>query len=135
MQLEVSNISPLPLREQIVNRIRELVLSGELPEGYRLPSIRVLAREQRVGAVTVQRAYEDLEREQIIYPRQGKGFFVAPIPDSDRKDQAVKRTFQNLRAPLTEARLLGLDNDEILRIVRDTLASGFREPGRTGKEK
>ena len=73
MQLNLSEMSPLPLREQIVRRIREMILSGDLPEHYQLPSIRGLAREQRVGVVTVQRAYEDLEREKMIFPRQGKG--------------------------------------------------------------
>ena len=84
MELRLSDRSTLPLREQIVRRIRELILRGELPEHYPLPSLRGLARKQRVGVVTVQRAYEDLERERMIYSRQGKGFFVAPIGGADR---------------------------------------------------
>jgi len=124
MQLNLSEMSPLPLREQIVRRIRELILSGELPEHFQLPSIRGLAREERVGAVTVQRAYEDLEREKVIYPRQGKGFFVAPLDDAARKDQALARTAAALRRPLAEARQLGLTDREILEIVREDLASG-----------
>jgi GntR family transcriptional regulator len=134
MQLNLSDMSPLPLREQIVRRIRELILSGELPEHYQLPSIRGLAREQRVGAVTVQRAYEDLEREKMIYPRQGKGFYVAPLADQDRKDQAVRRVVETLQRPLSEARLMGLTDDEILGIVRSALASGDADPGAAGKE-
>ena len=58
MLLRLSDISPLPLREQIARRLREMVLSGELPAHFKLPSIRSLAKEQRVGVVTVQRAYE-----------------------------------------------------------------------------
>ncbi|MEN8007340.1 MAG: GntR family transcriptional regulator [Candidatus Krumholzibacteriota bacterium] len=134
MQLKLSDMSPLPLREQIVRRIREMVLSGELPEHFQLPSIRGLAREERVGAVTVQRAYEDLEREKMIYPRQGKGFFVAPIDRSDRKEQATRRVTEALRDPLNEARLMGLTDREILKLVRDSLASDLEEPGSTGKE-
>ena len=89
MQLDLSDMSPLPLREQIVRRIRELILSGELPEHFQLQSIRGLAREQRVGVVTVQRAYEDLERERLIYPRQGNGFLVAPVDRNGRKKEAT----------------------------------------------
>ena len=134
MLLELSDMSPMPLREQIVRRIRELILSGELPEHFKLPSIRGLAREQRVGAVTVQRAYEDLERENMIYPRQGKGFFVAPIDSSARKKQAVRRFTDTLTGPLTEGRLMGLRDSEIIRIVRDVLASDPDTPGSAGKE-
>ena len=43
------------MREQIIRRIREMILSGELPEHHQLPSIRGLARQERVGVVTVQR--------------------------------------------------------------------------------
>ena len=134
MQLNLSEMSPLPLREQIVRRIRELILSGELPEHYQLPSIRGLAREQRVGAVTVQRAYEDLEREKMIYPRQGKGFFVAPIDAQTRRDEAVRRVAAALRRPLAEARQMGLSHAEILDIVNGALAAGADDPGSTGKE-
>jgi len=134
MELKLSDTSPLPLREQIVRRIRELILSGELPEHYQLPSIRGLAREQRVGAVTVQRAYEDLERDRMIYPRQGKGFFVAPLDDAARKDQALRRVAASLRRPLAEARLMGLTDREILDIVRADLAAGRDDPAADGKE-
>lgn len=124
MQLELSDMSPLPLREQIVRRIRELILSGELPEHFQLPSIRGLARQQRVGVVTVQRAYEDLERDKMIFPRQGKGFFVAPLDRSQRRDQAVQRVAAALKNPLAEARQMGLTDREIMKIVRDTLGPG-----------
>jgi DNA-binding transcriptional MocR family regulator len=56
MLIRLSNTSPQPLREQIVRRLRELILRGELPEHTQLPSIRVLAHQLRVGVVTVQRA-------------------------------------------------------------------------------
>ena len=134
MQLNLSEMSPLPLREQIVRRIRELILSGELPEHFQLPSIRGLAREQRVGAVTVQRAYEDLEREKMIYPRQGKGFFVAPLDDTARKEQALRRVAASLRRPLAEARLMGLSDREILDIVRADLGADRDDPAAAGKE-
>ena len=134
MLLELSDMSPLPLREQIVRRIREMILSGELPEHYQLPSIRGLARDQRVGAVTVQRAYEDLERENMIYPRQGKGFFVAPFDRSARKEHATRRFTENLSGPLAEGRLMGLGDKEIIRIVRDILAAGPDPTGPAGKE-
>jgi GntR family transcriptional regulator len=134
MLLRLSEISPLPLREQIVRRIREMVLSGDLVEHFPLPSIRGLAKELRVGIVTVQRAYEDLERENVIYARQGKGYFVAPIDRQDRRDRAARRVEDGLRRPLEEARLLGLSDQEIGKIVRRILAAVSGEPGSVGGE-
>jgi GntR family transcriptional regulator len=134
VQLSLSNMSSLPLRKQIVRRVRELVLSGELPEHYRLPSIRSLARELRVGTVTVQRAYEDLERDGMIYSRQGKGVFVAPIERSDRREQAIRRIADAMKRPLNEARRMGLEDSEILEVVRKTLDSGLESSGTAGKE-
>jgi GntR family transcriptional regulator len=127
MLFSLSNTSPLPLREQIVRRLRELVLRGELPEHAQLPSIRVLAKQLRVGVVTVQRAYEDLEREETIYARQGKGYFVAPIDVDSRRIQAVKRVEQALIAPLREARRMGLSDNEIEGIVRTVLEESEEE--------
>jgi GntR family transcriptional regulator len=121
MYLSLSDVSPLPLREQIVRRIRGLILSGELAPHTQLPSIRGLAKEQRVGIVTVQRAYEDLEREGMIYARQGKGYFVSAIPEASRQSQAVERVRRSLSRPLREARQMGLGEEEIHRIVRSVL--------------
>lgn len=127
MLIRLSNTSPQPLREQIVRRLRELILSGDLPEHTQLPSIRELAKEQRVGVVTVQRAYEDLERENAIYARQGKGYFVAPIDDEARRSQAEQRVKQALTVPLREARKMGLSGQEIERIVRIVLTDTEEE--------
>lgn len=119
----LSDNSPLPLREQLVQQVRELVLSGTLEEHFRLPSIRALAREQGVGVVTVQRVFEDLEREGMIYARQGKGYFVAPIDDERRRDLARGQATSRLERPVAEARGMGLGDEEIVELVRDLLGS------------
>jgi GntR family transcriptional regulator len=117
-------MSPLPLREQIVRRIRELVLSGQLAAHTQLPSIRGLAKEQRVGVITVQRAYEDLERDQIIYARRGKGYFVSSLGDESRRSRATERARQALTRPLHEARQMGLSSTDIERLISRILAEG-----------
>jgi GntR family transcriptional regulator len=120
--IQLSDTSPQPLRHQIVGQVRELILSGTLGEHTRLPSIRSLAREQRVGVVTVQRAFEDLEREGMIYARQGKGYFVAPLAEDVRGRQARELTRRSLEAPLREARAMGLEDEEIAELVQAVLA-------------
>jgi GntR family transcriptional regulator len=120
-------MSPQPLREQIVRQIRELILSGGLQEHAQLPSIRVLAREQRVGVVTVQRAFEDLERDGMIYARQGKGYFVAPMAADARKTQARDLTLRMLELPVREALAMGLQRSEVEDLVRAILKRKGRE--------
>ena len=123
MMLLLSEMSPLPLREQIVRRVRQMILSGELPEHFKLPSIRGLATQHRVSVITVQRAYEELERQEVIYARQGKGFYVAPLDPSDREEKAIERCHEVLTDPVSEARLMGLTDQQILDLVADLLES------------
>lgn len=127
MLTRLSDTSPLPLREQLVQQIRELILSGTLAEHFRLPSIRALAREQGIGVVTVQRAFEDLEREGMVYARQGKGYFVAPIDGDRRKSVAREQTRSRLERPLGEARAMGLADEEIVEMVRGLLDGEGKE--------
>jgi len=121
MNISLSDMSPLPLREQIVRQVRESILSGVLGDHAQLPSIRSLAKEQRVGVVTVQRAFEDLEREGMVYARQGKGYFVAPLADDARREQARELASRLLEAPLREARAMGLETPEIRELVHELL--------------
>jgi GntR family transcriptional regulator len=86
-----------------------------------LPSIRGLAKDQRVGVVTVQRAFEDLERDGMIYGRQGKGYFVAPLAEDARKAQARDLASRLLERPVREATAMGLESSEIEKLVRDLL--------------
>ncbi|MFL1381549.1 GntR family transcriptional regulator, partial [Nocardiopsis protaetiae] len=66
MIIEVNEQSPVPPYEQIRGRIVELVLSGELPPGTRLPSIRQLAGDLAVAPNTVARAFRELEAVGVL---------------------------------------------------------------------
>ncbi len=122
MLFNLSEMSSIPLRDQLVRQVREAILSGQLAEHEQLPSIRGLAKEVRVGVVTVQRAFEDLEREGFIYARQGKGYFVAPISEANRSQLAEDRVRDSLQRPLMEALAMGLTPRQVQAIVQDLLA-------------
>ena len=121
MLLNLSDLSSEPLHRQISSQLRALILAGELEDGASLPSIRGLARDQKVSVITVQRAYEDLERERLIVARRGKGFFVAVIQEEEKKDMAEKRFIEALDSVLESALQEGLSADTLLRIVQDRL--------------
>src|SRR5436190_18100006 len=73
----ISAAEPGALYQQIVDGLKREISEGRLAPGTALPSFRGLAEELLVSVITVKRAYEELERDGIIYRRQGLGTFVA----------------------------------------------------------
>jgi GntR family transcriptional regulator len=114
MLLNLTDLSDEPLQSQISRQIRAKVLAGELAAGDALPSIRALARDARVSVITVQRGYEDLEREGLIHSRRGKGFFVSELR-ADRKKEMARRRLKDQLQPIVRAAFAeGLTSEEIL---------------------
>jgi GntR family transcriptional regulator len=124
MILTLSELSDEPLHAQISRQIRSKILSHDLAGGDALPSIRGLAREQRVSVITVQRAYDDLEREGLLQSRRGKGFWVASIPERRKHTMAEQRFTVALEELVAHAAEDGLSADDMRRILDTLLAKG-----------
>ncbi|MBN2093215.1 GntR family transcriptional regulator [candidate division KSB1 bacterium] len=122
MLLNLTDLSNESLQSQIVRQIRAQIISGELLADTSLPSIRELARTHHVSVITVQRAYETLEYENLIHSRRGKGFFVSELPKDQKKEMALQRLRENLERPLHTALAEGLSANEI-HISVDTILS------------
>ena len=126
MILTLSDLSQEPLHAQISRQIRSRILAHELTDDEPLPSIRTLAREQRVSVITVQRAYEDLEREGLIRSRPGKGFFVMAISE-DRKHAVAEQRFATAITPIVEESLkAGLDEGQLRTVFERVLLNTER---------
>ena len=126
MLLNLTDLSDEPLQSQISRQIRAKILAGELAAGTDLPSIRKLARQHKVSVITVQRAYENLERENLIHSRRGKGFFVSELSEKTKKEKANERLFEKLESPIIGALDEGLSQEEIKIIVEKI----FKKNGR-----
>jgi GntR family transcriptional regulator len=124
MLLNLSDISLEPLHAQISQQIRAKILAGELTEGQALPSIRGLAKEQRVSVITVQRAYEDLDREGLIVSKRGKGFYVSSLTNEKKRKIALDRLREKVQPVLSDALASGLDSQEIQLLITKLLKSG-----------
>ncbi|MBT6961134.1 MAG: GntR family transcriptional regulator [Rhodospirillaceae bacterium] len=109
------------MHEQISRQVRAQILAGQLADGDALPSIRALARQEKVSVITVQRAYDDLLREGLLVSRRGKGFFTAPISQDQKRNTALERLLERLRTVVDEARAEGLDDAQIRRVVDQTM--------------
>lgn len=121
MLLSLSDQSTEPLQAQIVRQIRAKILTEDLKAGADLPSIRKLAREQHVSVITVQRAYEILNREGLIHSRRGKGFFVSEISPRSKKAMAVQKLRESIEHHIRTAEAEGLTQADIGRIVSNIL--------------
>ncbi|HNX51994.1 MAG TPA: GntR family transcriptional regulator, partial [Thermoanaerobaculaceae bacterium] len=89
-----------------------------------LPSIRALAREYRVSVITVQRAYEDLEREGLLHSHPGKGFYVAEHPEQMTRTIATRRFAVAFADLVARSRAEGLDEAELGQAIREVLSGG-----------
>ena len=127
MILNLSELSDEPLHAQITRQIRAKILSKDVAGGDALPSIRRLAKEQRVSVITVQRSYEDLEREGLVQSRRGKGFWVAPIPEGRKQKMAKERFAEALEKLVAHAFAEGLSGAEMRRILDQQLGKGARK--------
>ena len=104
---------PRPIYEQIQAELRRLMLTGALPPGSRLPSVRELAGQLAIN--TIQRAYRELESEGYILSVAGKGSFVAQV---DRlAEQQKKEALNAFRAAAQRLRALGLSAEALASLL------------------
>lgn len=110
---QLSQADPRPMYEQIMEHIKQLVITAQWAAGESLPSIRELAVALKVSVITVKRAYQELEQQGVIVTRQGKGSFVA-----DQVDLASKEKREELHALLKRAaslaKLLSMDKEMLI---------------------
>jgi GntR family transcriptional regulator len=132
----ISAAAPGPLYLQIINSLKREISEGRLPAGSPLPSFRGLAEDLLVSVITVKRAYEELEREGIIYRRQGLGTFVSEAaPDRSRAVKA-SRAEELFREGVREATEAGLGAKAILQLVKTLVREDTDEhPAATGGAK
>lgn len=102
--MKIDPRSHIPIFVQIADGIRAAVAAGLYRPGEALPSLRALAVDTQVNPNTVQRAYDELEREGLVYVQRGRGLFVADQGAASAQQwtrQAVRRAFDGgIRAGL-----------------------------------
>lgn len=123
MDLIISNSSNRPIYEQITTQIKELILTGELQPGQKLPSIRALANGLRISAITTKRAYTDLEAQGFIETVRGKGSFVTGGNVELLREERRRQIEQRLMRLVDDARSADIGDDE-LREMMDLIMEG-----------
>lgn len=113
MHIIVNNSSMVPIYEQIMDQIKAAVIGGELTEGTMLPSVRVLSKELKISALTVKKAYDNLEQEGFTVTVHGKGSFVAAANEERIKEEWQKEVEQDLEQAVAKGRKCGLSDTEL----------------------
>ena len=108
--------SRTPIYEQIIENVKTLIVSGVLERDQQLPSVRQLAQELAINPNTIQRAYQELEREGIIYSLKGRGSFVGSSLGELRTVQQAELLAQ-LEAVSRELKQLEISKEQILAVV------------------
>ena len=113
MHIIVNNTSMVPIYEQIMDQIKAAVISGELTEDTMIPSVRGLAKELKISALTVKKAYDHLEEEGFTVTVHGKGTFVAAANQERMKEEQQKEVEKDLEQAIAKGRRCGLTEQEI----------------------
>ena len=101
---------PRPIYEQVKDNLRHLIVSGALPENYKLPSVREMAGELAINPNTIQRAYRELENEGYICTVPGKGSFTCGKQGGGSRREELLMKFDEI---VTELRYLGMSPGEL----------------------
>src|SRR5688572_7486105 len=118
VRIHISPNDGVPIYLQIVNQVKYLVASGRLAPGEELPPIRVLAERLVVNPNTVARAYRELEVVGIVEKRRTAGTYVSDTGSRLARRERLKIITERVDALLAEARQMGVDLDELIRLVR-----------------
>ena len=120
-----STSSNLAIYEQIMNQIKLAIINKELQVGEPLPSIRGLAKDLQISVITTKRAYEELEKEGLIYSVSGKGFYVSEQNTDMLMEKRIALLEQQIGELVKECKAVGLN----ARDVKDIIDLLYQENG------
>lgn len=113
MKLIINHTSMQPIYEQIINQVKQMILHGELQEETMLPSVRTLAKDLKVSALTVKKAYDSLEEEGFIVTVHGKGSFVNCANQAIALETKKREVEEEFEAAIKKGRSCGMTEEEI----------------------
>lgn len=118
MEIVISNSTSKPIYEQITSQIKEMIMNGELKTGDPIPSMRSLARTIHVSVITVQKAYEDLQRDGLIETTVGRGSFVAARNKEFIQEEQRKKIEEHLLIAAETARVNGIKLEKLVELLK-----------------
>ena len=121
MEIKISNMSSVPIYQQVATQIKSNILDGSLKYNDQLPSIRSLAKELEVGIITIKKSYEVLLQEELIYSKGAVGYFVNDIDLATVLTIKKEEYFDELKSIIDKAVNDGLNINDIKEIFNSVL--------------
>lgn len=119
MNIRISYDSEKPMYEQIEEQIKEAICNNKAEDNEPLPSVRQLSSQLNVSAITIKRAYADLEKEGFIYTVAGKGTFVKLKHIDTIKERYVTDRLNELKDKLDVMKKSGISRADIITVVEE----------------
>ncbi len=113
MKIIINSSSMVPIYEQLMDQIKAQITAGELKENDILPSVRTLAKELRISALTVKKAYDNLEQEGYTVAVHGKGTYVAAADPARVLEEQRREVEADLEKAVEKGRRCGLSDEDI----------------------
>lgn len=114
MNWNIDNNKPIYI--QLVDKLKSKIISGEIPPGSKIESVRNLAEDAQVNPNTMQKALVELEREELVYSKRTSGRFVTDNKEKIRimREEVANKEIDNLKIVLKE---LGYSEEEIIKLI------------------
>lgn len=117
MEIIISSNTSKPIYEQITSQIKALIMSGELQTGDPIPSMRSLAKSIHVSVLTVQKAYEDLQRDGFIETTVGRGSFVSAQNRDFYQEEQQRQAEEHLQIAAGLGRAGGIPVEKLVELL------------------
>jgi len=114
----ISNNTSKPIYEQITTQIKAMIMNGELQTGDPIPSIRALAKSVHVSVITVQKAYDDLQRDGFIETTVGRGTFVSARNRNFILEEQQRKVEAHLQEAAEIGRTSGISIEKLIELLR-----------------
>ncbi|WP_410075267.1 GntR family transcriptional regulator [Anaerostipes sp.] len=113
MKIIINTSSMVPIYEQIIDQIKTMIRKQELKQNDQLPSVRALSKELKISALTVKKAYDELEREGFTVTIHGKGSYVTAANTELMMEEQKKEVEQDLEQAILKGRRFGISDKDI----------------------
>lgn len=118
MEIIISSNTSKPIYEQITTQVKAMIMSGELQTGDPIPSMRALAKSLHISVITVQKAYEDLQRDGFITTTVGRGSFVSAQNKEFYQEEQQRRVEEHLQEAVDISRASGISLEKLIELLQ-----------------
>ena len=118
MEIIISNNTNKPIYEQITSQFKQMIMSGELKAGESIPSMRSLAKSLHVSVISVQRAYEDLQKDGFIETTVGRGSFVSSFNKNFVQEEKQREIEEHLQKAVDLGKESGINLSKLIELLK-----------------